>query len=279
MAVITDVGNENDVHPRQKEPVGARLALAARSIAYGEPIVGSGPEYARMDVKGDRGHPPVQERRPGARRQGRPAQGLRHRRRGPQVRQRRGRDRGRYRRRPLRQGDQPRRRPVRLGQLPGRQPLEQGRPPRHPVPDRRLPDDHRAQAQRRVKAASLRAEVIRVASPGPPLQGRLGSLIPDVKDDDPKSMRELFLVEGSHLRQRLDGSCSATCQRPMLAIPSIRSNPCEAARAASRKKWARNPIRVTSGPRFNRVGPTSVGPIMPFIKIRFVGPTEVGPTR
>ena len=54
MAVITDVGNENDVHPRQKEPVGARLALAARSIAYGEPIVGSGPENVGMDVKGDR---------------------------------------------------------------------------------------------------------------------------------------------------------------------------------------------------------------------------------
>ena len=54
MAVITDVGNENDVHPRQKEPVGARLALAARAIAYGEPIVGAGPEYTGMDVKGDR---------------------------------------------------------------------------------------------------------------------------------------------------------------------------------------------------------------------------------
>ena len=54
MAVITDVGNENDVHPRQKEPVGARLALLARSIAYGEPIVAAGPEYTRMDVLGDR---------------------------------------------------------------------------------------------------------------------------------------------------------------------------------------------------------------------------------
>lgn len=54
LAVITDVGEENDVHPTKKEPVGARLALAARAIAYGEPIVGSGPEYAAMDVKGDR---------------------------------------------------------------------------------------------------------------------------------------------------------------------------------------------------------------------------------
>ena len=54
MAVITDVGDENDVHPRRKEPVGERLALAARSIAYGEPIVGSGPEYSGMEVQGDR---------------------------------------------------------------------------------------------------------------------------------------------------------------------------------------------------------------------------------
>jgi sialate O-acetylesterase len=54
MAVITDVGEEKDVHPKKKEPVGARLALAARVIAYGESIVGSGPEYTSMEVKGDR---------------------------------------------------------------------------------------------------------------------------------------------------------------------------------------------------------------------------------
>ncbi len=54
MAVITDVGEENDIHPKKKEPVGARLALAARAIAYGENIVGSGPEYIGNSVKGDR---------------------------------------------------------------------------------------------------------------------------------------------------------------------------------------------------------------------------------
>ena len=54
MAVITDVGDENDVHPRKKEPVGARLALAARALAYREPILASGPTFAGMEVKGDR---------------------------------------------------------------------------------------------------------------------------------------------------------------------------------------------------------------------------------
>jgi len=50
MAVITDVGDEKDIHPRKKEPVGARLALAARDIAYGEKITCSGPEYESLKV-------------------------------------------------------------------------------------------------------------------------------------------------------------------------------------------------------------------------------------
>jgi sialate O-acetylesterase len=50
MAVITDVGDPKDIHPHNKEPVGARLALAARAIAYGEPIEYSGPIYDSMQV-------------------------------------------------------------------------------------------------------------------------------------------------------------------------------------------------------------------------------------
>ncbi len=52
MAVITDLGNRSDIHPKQKAPVGARLALAARAIAYGEKIVYSGPIYSNMKVEG-----------------------------------------------------------------------------------------------------------------------------------------------------------------------------------------------------------------------------------
>jgi sialate O-acetylesterase len=45
MAVITDVGDKDDIHPTKKEPVGARLALLARKIAYREDIVAEGPVF------------------------------------------------------------------------------------------------------------------------------------------------------------------------------------------------------------------------------------------
>jgi sialate O-acetylesterase len=51
MAVITDVGDPKDIHPRKKQPVGERLALAARAIAYGERIVPSGPSYRNAEFK------------------------------------------------------------------------------------------------------------------------------------------------------------------------------------------------------------------------------------
>ena len=51
MTVTTDVGDASDIHPRRKEPVGQRLALAARALAYGEAIEYSGPIYDSMTVE------------------------------------------------------------------------------------------------------------------------------------------------------------------------------------------------------------------------------------
>ncbi len=51
MAVITDVGNESDIHPKPKGPVGERLAIAALGIEYGKKIEYSGPVF--KDVKFD----------------------------------------------------------------------------------------------------------------------------------------------------------------------------------------------------------------------------------
>ena len=45
MVVSADVGDPNNVHPANKQAVGERLALAARAVAYGEPIEFSGPLY------------------------------------------------------------------------------------------------------------------------------------------------------------------------------------------------------------------------------------------
>ena len=53
MAVITDVGDETNIHPKRKEPVGKRLALAARAIGYGEKIVYSGPTYKDVRIEGE----------------------------------------------------------------------------------------------------------------------------------------------------------------------------------------------------------------------------------
>jgi sialate O-acetylesterase len=52
MAVTIDIGNPTNIHPADKQSVGQRLALAARSIAYGEKIEYSGPLFRQAGVDG-----------------------------------------------------------------------------------------------------------------------------------------------------------------------------------------------------------------------------------
>ena len=43
LIVTTDIGDATSIHPLNKQEVGRRLTLAARALAYGEPIAMSGP--------------------------------------------------------------------------------------------------------------------------------------------------------------------------------------------------------------------------------------------
>jgi len=52
MAVAIDVGDSGNIHPKNKQAVGARLALAARAVAYGETLIHSGPLFESMAAKG-----------------------------------------------------------------------------------------------------------------------------------------------------------------------------------------------------------------------------------
>jgi sialate O-acetylesterase len=50
MAVITDVGAQDDIHPKKKQPVGERLARAALALAYDQNVAYTGPVYDSMKV-------------------------------------------------------------------------------------------------------------------------------------------------------------------------------------------------------------------------------------
>jgi sialate O-acetylesterase len=55
MAVTTDIGNLNDIHPKNKQDVGLRLALWALAKDYGKSdLVYSGPLYESMSVEGNK---------------------------------------------------------------------------------------------------------------------------------------------------------------------------------------------------------------------------------
>ena len=52
LAVITDIGDAKDIHPRNKQDVGKRLALEALAKTYGKTLVHQGPLYKGMKNEG-----------------------------------------------------------------------------------------------------------------------------------------------------------------------------------------------------------------------------------
>ena len=53
-AVLIDIGEADDIHPRNKQDVGNRLALAAEKVAYRMEVVHSGPQYVSSKREGDK---------------------------------------------------------------------------------------------------------------------------------------------------------------------------------------------------------------------------------
>ena len=54
MALAIDLGVADDIHPRNKQDVGKRLALAAMKTAYGKDLVHSGPMYQSVKFEGNK---------------------------------------------------------------------------------------------------------------------------------------------------------------------------------------------------------------------------------
>ena len=54
LAVTTDIGDVRDIHPKNKQEVGHRLALWALAKVYGRSLVYSGPIYKSMTVEGNK---------------------------------------------------------------------------------------------------------------------------------------------------------------------------------------------------------------------------------
>jgi len=54
MATIIDIGEANDIHPRNKQDVGRRLALSALKVTYNQDIVDSGPTFKEMKIDGNK---------------------------------------------------------------------------------------------------------------------------------------------------------------------------------------------------------------------------------
>ncbi len=53
-ALAHDIGDANDIHPRNKQEVGRRLALTALHVAYQRDTTHSGPVFKQMAIEGDK---------------------------------------------------------------------------------------------------------------------------------------------------------------------------------------------------------------------------------
>src|SRR5690606_17829444 len=53
MALAIDLGEAGDIHPKNKQDVGKRLALSALKTTYGKDIVYSGPMYQSVRFEGN----------------------------------------------------------------------------------------------------------------------------------------------------------------------------------------------------------------------------------
>lgn len=53
MATTIDIGEANDIHPRNKKDVGERLWLQAKKVAFEEKIIASGPIFQEAKIEGD----------------------------------------------------------------------------------------------------------------------------------------------------------------------------------------------------------------------------------
>lgn len=52
-ALAIDIGEARDIHPKNKQEVGRRLALQALADSYGKPVLANGPTYVSLKVVGD----------------------------------------------------------------------------------------------------------------------------------------------------------------------------------------------------------------------------------
>lgn len=52
MVVAIDIGEPDDIHPKNKQEVGRRLALLARARTYGEDLICEGPRMAEVEILG-----------------------------------------------------------------------------------------------------------------------------------------------------------------------------------------------------------------------------------